>query len=107
MRLLDNLQFGPTLVGRTLDGIDVEDGVVYFDLEVQGQPETLEEFRIAPYFNLLPHSIVDIDGDMADIVDTPILEAEYDRDAFTYTVSSELGTVIFSANGPDTVFERC
>jgi hypothetical protein len=93
------------LVGKELVGIDAEDGFVRFVvLEANGDQV---EYELRPMFQDAPSYITDIDGDMADLIDTPILEARYDSYMMRFIVVSALGTVAFSADGPDTEFGPC
>lgn len=93
------------LVGHELVGIDVEDGIVYF-IVLDKLLEAEVEYAIRATGNYIQDTVVDIDGDMADLIDTPITRAYYDANLYVYTIESALGIVRFSANGPDTTFER-
>lgn len=95
-----------TLIGKTLDGIDVEDGQVFFDVN-DVDTGSIIEYKIASDFHIRPHFIVDIEGDLADLIDSPITAAEYDSYLMSYILWTDIGCVRLSADGPDTSFEAC
>lgn len=93
------------LMGRTIVGIDVDEGRVFFDVEDPVGGDDLE-YTIKPDFNWGDQDfIVDIEGDLADLIDTSVLFATYDPYLMRYVVQTALGTVSFNADGPDTSFE--
>lgn len=92
------------LEGRTISGIDVSDGCVYFDVD---HPDgSSVEYVIKPFFYFNdPDFVTDIEGDLADLIDSPIILAKYDDASMAYYIESEEGAVYLNADGPDTTFE--
>lgn len=89
-----------TLVGKTLERVELDDGQAAF-ATMDG-----ELYVIFPMFGATQDGPDTVDGELADVIGSPVTSASYDVYSFTYIVETEQGEVRLICPGPRTGFRR-